>query len=115
MNKTLKSLLLALAGLAALLVQSPATAQSDEEAFEDQLIEEVMVTGIRRSLDFAADIKRDSNTVVDAITAQDIGLFSDNNIGEALAHNAARAGFDVTVVDDRPAFANRAGRSRHAA
>jgi TonB-dependent receptor len=60
------------------LVQTPAMAQSDP-------MEEIVVTGIRRSLDIAADIKRESDQVVDAITAQDIGLFSDNNIGEALA------------------------------
>jgi len=76
--KLLKSILLASTCLAPVLAQSPAIAQSDP-------MEEIVVTGIRRSLDLAADIKRDSNAVVDAITAQDIGLFSDNNIGEALA------------------------------
>jgi TonB-dependent receptor len=47
-------------------------------------LEEVVVYGIRQSLDNAADIKRNSDSIVDAITAQDIGLFSDNNMGEAL-------------------------------
>ena len=64
-----------------IIFQSPVQAQDDEAA----AIEEIVVTGIRRSLDLAADIKRDSDAVVDAITAQDIGLFSDNNIGEALS------------------------------
>ncbi len=47
-------------------------------------LEEVVVTGIKASLDNAAEIKRASDSIVDAITAEDIGLFSDNNIGEAL-------------------------------
>jgi len=64
------------------LVQAPALAQEDGA---DVAIEEITVTGIRRSLDVAADVKRDSEAIVDAITAQDIGLFSDNNIGEALS------------------------------
>lgn len=67
---------------AAAFVQMPAAAQSSAA---DAAIEEITVTGIRRSLDVAAEIKRDSDAVVDAITAQDIGLFSDNNIGEALS------------------------------
>jgi TonB-dependent receptor len=74
--------------IAALLAQ-PVMAQTDQSAdadAEDEMVmEEVNVTGIRRSLDFSADIKREADQVVDAITAQDIGLFSDNNIGEALA------------------------------
>jgi len=78
------SLLSAAAFTIALGVQLPAVAQTDQQA-ADEVLEEVSVIGIRRSLDIAADIKRDSNSVVDAITAQDIGLFSDNNIGEALA------------------------------
>jgi TonB-dependent receptor len=50
----------------------------------DESIEEITAYGVRRSLDNAADLKRNSDTIVDAITAEDIGLFSDNNIGEAL-------------------------------
>jgi iron complex outermembrane receptor protein len=50
----------------------------------DEAIEEVTAYGVRRSLDNAADLKRNSDTIVDAITAEDIGLFSDNNIAEAL-------------------------------
>jgi TonB-dependent receptor len=68
--------------VAATFAQTPAVAQTSAA---DEAIEEITVTGIRRSLDIAADIKRDSDAVVDAITAQDIGLFSDNNIGEALS------------------------------
>ena len=46
--------------------------------------EEVIVTGIRASLESAADIKRQANGVVDAISAEDIGKFPDANLAESL-------------------------------
>ena len=57
-------------------------AQAQETSGEVQ--EEVIVTGLRASLDRSMDIKRDSPGVVDAISAQDIGLFPDTNLAEAL-------------------------------
>src|SRR5262249_32609327 len=44
----------------------------------------IVVTGIRRSLANAQQIKRDSDVVVDAITAQDIGALPDRSVTEAL-------------------------------
>lgn len=44
----------------------------------------IVVQGIRRSLEDAADIKRDEAGVVDAITAEDIGKFPDANLAESL-------------------------------
>lgn len=48
------------------------------------VIDEVVVTGIRRSLMTSAAIKMESDVVVDAITAEDIGKFPDQNIAESL-------------------------------
>jgi len=45
---------------------------------------DIVVTGIRKSLATAQLIKRDANTVVDAITASDIGSLPDRSINEAL-------------------------------
>ena len=45
---------------------------------------EIVVTGIRQSLANAQNIKRNSDTVVDAITAQDIGALPDRSVTEAL-------------------------------
>jgi len=56
---------------------APATASVGEE-------NAIVVTGIRRSLEAAADIKRNSVGVVDAITAEDIGKFPDANLAESL-------------------------------
>jgi outer membrane receptor protein involved in Fe transport len=45
---------------------------------------EIVVTGIRKSLATAQTIKREAATVVDAITASDIGSLPDRSINEAL-------------------------------
>lgn len=51
---------------------------------QNAAVEEVVVTGIRQSLQAAADIKRNESRIVDAIVAEDIGKLPDNNIAEAL-------------------------------
>lgn len=45
---------------------------------------EVVVTGIRRSLQSSQDIKKNASQIVDAISAEDVGKFPDKNVGEAL-------------------------------
>ena len=57
---------------------------SQDDIAEEPMIEEVLVKGIRSSLKRAMDTKRDSQGVVDAITAEDIGDFPDTNLAEAL-------------------------------
>ena len=44
----------------------------------------IVVTGIRQSLRSAQNIKRNSDTVVDVITSQDIGALPDRSVTEAL-------------------------------
>jgi len=46
--------------------------------------EEIVVTGVRSSLQKSADIKREAAGVVDAVSADDIGKFPDNNVAESL-------------------------------
>ncbi len=61
---------------------SPGFAQTaDEQPAE---LEEIVVTGIRASLEASMDLKRNSFGVVDAITAQDMGNFPDSNLAESL-------------------------------
>lgn len=63
----------------------PAAAQSGEPAARDDSgANDIVVTGIRQSLANAQTIKRNSDTVVDAITAQDIGALPDRSVTEAL-------------------------------
>lgn len=53
-------------------------------AQEDAALEEVVVTGIRASLEAAVDAKRNDGRIVDSVVAEDIGKLPDNNIAEAL-------------------------------
>ncbi len=53
-------------------------------AEEPEYIEEVVVTGIRSSVISAMDTKRDSDGVVDSISAEDIAKFPDANLAESL-------------------------------
>ncbi|KQN92414.1 TonB-dependent receptor [Sphingomonas sp. Leaf231] len=46
--------------------------------------DDIVVTGVRASLDRAIAIKRESAGVVDAISAEDIGKFPDTNLAESL-------------------------------
>ncbi|GAB2526825.1 TonB-dependent receptor [Microbulbifer agarilyticus] len=54
------------------------------EQTPDSALEEVVVVGIRGSLEKSADIKRDAQGVVDAISAEDIGKMPDTNLAESL-------------------------------
>jgi TonB-dependent receptor len=53
---------------------------------QDDMTEEVTVTGIRSSLSKAIDIRRESDQIVDSVIAEDIGKFPDNNVVEAMKH-----------------------------
>jgi iron complex outermembrane receptor protein len=50
----------------------------------DAEIEVIYVTGIRSSLDRSLQDKRNSESLVDSISAEDIGKFPDQNVVEAL-------------------------------
>ena len=68
------------------MVSTAAFAQdADQDADEDVAAgNEIVVSGIRQSLANAQSIKRDADTVVDAITAEDIGALPDRSVTEAL-------------------------------
>ena len=56
----------------------------DEEEEADTVTEEVIVYGIRGSMQQSLDRKRLADHFKDTITAEDIGLFPDQNLAEAL-------------------------------
>ena len=66
---------------APLHAQDAAADEGEAEAADGNTI---IVTGIRASLANSQDIKRDSDTVVDAITAEDISALPDRSVTEAL-------------------------------
>lgn len=47
-------------------------------------LDQVVVTGIRASLQTAASIKRNASAVVDAVSAEDVGKLPDSDVGQAL-------------------------------
>jgi iron complex outermembrane receptor protein len=63
-------------------ISSPTLAQNASE--QGSLVEEVVVTGVRQNLENAQDIKRNANTFVDAISAEDIGSLPDRSVLEAM-------------------------------
>ncbi|WP_193162065.1 TonB-dependent receptor [Microbulbifer hainanensis] len=75
--------LLSVAIAATASVSLPAFA-ADEEAASKSL-EEVTVTGFRKSVMDSIDTKRDAKAVVEAISAEDIGKLPDSSIAEAIS------------------------------
>lgn len=80
MNKYLLSLLL-------LLPIAFVTADDEAENSEEE-VEEIVVTGIKKSLLDAIDIKRSKVGISEALSAEDIGKFPDENLAEALGRVA---------------------------
>ena len=70
-------------------------AEPSEE--ESSAVDEVVVTGIKKSLQDSIDIKRSYVGVMDAITAEDFGKFPDGNLAESLAR-VAGVGIDRSNV-----------------
>ena len=73
-----------LATAVAVAVGTAFAAPSVSFAQDDEVIEEIITTGIRGSLMRSMDVKRGATGVVDAISAEDIGKFPDQNLAESL-------------------------------
>ena len=75
------------ASVAALMYSGSAIAQDASETGETadaRTLQTVTVKGIRGSLKASLDVKRDSNQIVDAVSAEDVGKFPDSNVAESL-------------------------------
>lgn len=70
--------------IATVIASTAVTGFSGFAVAQDESVEEVMVTGIRASLERSMDTKRNSAGVVDAISSEDIGKFPDTNLAESL-------------------------------
>lgn len=62
----------------------PASVWAQDAAADTEELEEIVVTGFRSSLQAAIAVKRNSVSAVDAIVAEDIAKFPDQNLAEAL-------------------------------
>jgi len=72
---------LAMAVSAALSI---AAGQAGAQQASDDVIEEIVVQGIRGSLTQALGLKRETSGIMDAISAEDMGKFPDTNLAESL-------------------------------
>ncbi|MCA1930175.1 TonB-dependent receptor [Rheinheimera sp.] len=86
MNKCAVAVKLGLmAGAAALAFPAMADQAADKtDAKKEQQVEVIQVTGIRASQEANLNAKRFSDTIIDVITAEDIGKFPDKNVAESL-------------------------------
>jgi hypothetical protein len=97
-----------LTGAAAVHAQTPPA----NAASAPQALETVVITGIRKSLDSAVTLKRESRGLVDGIVAEDIGKFPDTNLAESMQRiagvsidrSASGEGSKVTVRGVGPDF-----------
>ena len=67
--------------LAILTAATPSFAQSTDNSNQP---ETVVVTGLRYSEEQSLDLKKNADTMVDAIVASDIGKLPDKNVADAL-------------------------------
>jgi len=62
--------------------QQAAPAEKKEDA---QKVETVVVTGIRKGIEDAISVKKNSDNIVESVSAEDIGKLPDNSIAESIA------------------------------
>lgn len=66
--------------------QAAASAQAKDKKTEDaKNLDKVVVTGIRGGIERAIDIKKDATSIVEAVSAEDIGKLPDVSIAESIA------------------------------
>lgn len=73
-------------GVALLLIgaATPAFAQQADQAAQPAQVEQVVVSGIRASLQQALQKKRNADSVVEVVSAEDIGKLPDKNVADAV-------------------------------
>jgi iron complex outermembrane recepter protein len=73
------------AACSALLLASGAGHAQTEPPKPDDQVQTVTVTGIRRGIESAISVKKNSESIVEAISAEDIGKLPDTSIAESIA------------------------------
>ncbi|MEL4177912.1 TonB-dependent receptor [Roseateles sp. PN1] len=89
-------------GCAVLMMAAGAFAQ---QAASSEKLETVTVTGIRKGIEAAISVKKNSDSIVEAVSAEDIGKLPDNSIAESIARlpglSAQRAAGRAQVISVR--------------
>src|SRR5882757_1907354 len=78
------ALTIAACSLASTAAMAQSTPTSSTTTADHAGLEEIVVAGIRASLEEATDIKRNADVIVDSVAAEDLGKFPDANVAEAL-------------------------------
>jgi iron complex outermembrane recepter protein len=52
---------------------------------DDNVLQEIVVTGIRKSVELSIEAKRDATELTEVVTAEDIGKMPDKNVADSLA------------------------------
>lgn len=77
------------ASLLAISIAAPAMAQeapqADSAAPQDESASTIVVTGFRAALESAVNVKKNAQTIVESVSAEDIGKLPDASIGESIA------------------------------
>lgn len=91
--RKLSALVMLNLGLSIAYVSAAETAANTENSEKEEAAKEekIVVVGIRGSLEQSLDRKREAKTFLDAITAEDIGKFPDQNVAESLQRIAGVA------------------------
>jgi TonB-dependent receptor len=87
MNKTARPspIAISLALIAAVGAAGTVNAQEQPQRGSQEVIEEITVTGIRGSIQRAIDFKQSSNSIVEAVSAEDLGRLPDTSIADAIS------------------------------
>lgn len=92
---------------------APTAPAASKKAVADPAVQTVVVAGIRRGIEAAISIKKNSNSIVEAISAEDIGKLPDTTVAESIARlpgvsaqrsrNSGKAA-DISVRGLSPSF-----------
>lgn len=69
----------------AMLVPPAFAFAADAAAPDDNALQEIVVTGIRQSVEVSLDAKRRATEITEVVTAEDIGKMPDKNVADSLA------------------------------
>ena len=89
MNRTgdlyMNRIALAVKSALGLAMLAPPSLTLAAPATDTSPLDEIVVTGIRKSLDVSLEVKRNSTELTEVVTAEDIGKMPDKNVADSLA------------------------------
>ena len=87
MNKSTRRspLAVSIALIAAISAAGTVNAQTQPQGADQGVIEEITVTGIRGSIQRAIDFKQSSDSIIEAVSAEDLGRLPDTSIADAIS------------------------------